>query len=296
MEVEYEAQGLGLPGRGVLSPYKLFAVDLDGTLLDYATGRPHPRDADALRALSRKGIRTTILTGRLLSGTRHVAREVGIEGAIGCADGSHLAWAASGDDIEHVGLVGEHAALVRDVLARVTAVTFVFAHDQIVHDVAGRDYVPYVRTWSNEVVEVERATEHPHWGHPRGVTAVVTVGEEEQIAEAERALARGLGGEALTVVFPVRKRPGLQAMLVRAAGYTKGTALARIAAIEGVRTDEVVVVGDWWNDVPMFGVAGRSFVMAQAPDEVKATATDALRASSEKGGGVAEAAERAGLL
>jgi hypothetical protein len=46
----------------------------------------------------------------------------------------------------------------------------------------------------------------------------------------------------------------------------------------------------------MFRVAGRSFVMAQAPDEVKAAATDTLRADLTTGGGIAEAAERAGLL
>ena len=46
----------------------------------------------------------------------------------------------------------------------------------------------------------------------------------------------------------------------------------------------------------MFRVAGRSFAMAHATDEVKAAATEHLRADVTTGGGVAEAAERAGLL
>jgi hydroxymethylpyrimidine pyrophosphatase-like HAD family hydrolase len=37
----------------------------------------------------------------------------------------------------------------------------------------------------------------------------------------------------------------------------------------------------------MFEVAGRSFVMGQAPDEVKAKATDVLPVTHEQGGGVA---------
>jgi hypothetical protein len=42
--------------------------------------------------------------------------------------------------------------------------------------------------------------------------------------------------------------------------------------------------------------AGRSFAMAQAPDAVKAAATEVLDADGWEGGGVAEAAHRAGLL
>jgi len=41
--------------------------------------------------------------------------------------------------------------------------------------------------------------------------------------------------------------------------------------------------------------AGRSFAMAQAPQEVKAAATDILKASAQTGGGLAEAAQRAGF-
>jgi hypothetical protein len=36
--------------------------------------------------------------------------------------------------------------------------------------------------------------------------------------------------------------------------------------------------------------------MSHAPDEVKAAASDQLRADAATGGGIAEAAERAGLL
>ena len=60
--------------------------------------------------------------------------------------------------------------------------------------------------------------------------------------------------------------------------------------------DEIVVVGDWINDVPMFLRAGLSFAMAQSPDVVKQAASAVLESSDRSGGGIAEAAERAGLL
>jgi len=63
-----------------------------------------------------------------------------------------------------------------------------------------------------------------------------------------------------------------------------------------VTAAQVVAVGDWLNDIPMLRRAGRSFAMAQAPNSVKAAATDILKSSAQTGGGLAEAAMRAGLL
>ncbi len=82
-------------------------------------------------------------------------------------------------------------------------------------------------------------------------------------------------------------------MMVRAAGPTKGTAIAWLAEHHGCELSDVVVVGDWLNDVPMFEVAGRSFAMAQAPEQVKQAATDRLNADGLVGGGIAEAIRRA---
>jgi hydroxymethylpyrimidine pyrophosphatase-like HAD family hydrolase len=92
------------------------------------------------------------------------------------------------------------------------------------------------------------------------------------------------------------QKAGMWAMVVRASGYSKGTALVWLARHHGITPEEVVAVGDWFNDVPMFEAAGRSFVMAQAPEDVKQTATDRLDSDSSTGGGIAEAALRAGLL
>jgi hypothetical protein len=85
-------------------------------------------------------------------------------------------------------------------------------------------------------------------------------------------------------------------MVVRAAGITKATALAWIAEHHGVSLDEVVAVGDWLNDIPMLKAAGRSYAMAQAPEAVKEAAGEVLDADAWRGGGIAEAAERAGML
>jgi hydroxymethylpyrimidine pyrophosphatase-like HAD family hydrolase len=64
-----------------------------------------------------------------------------------------------------------------------------------------------------------------------------------------------------------------------------------VAAHYGCTIEETVCVGDWLNDVSMFGVAGRSFAMGQAPDEVKRAASVVLAETSEQGGGIARVVE-----
>ena len=76
------------------SPYKLLAVDLDGTVLS-RDGVPHAIDRAAIARLRDHGVPTTIVTGRLYSGSREIARTLGIEGPIACVDGSVSPAAAS---------------------------------------------------------------------------------------------------------------------------------------------------------------------------------------------------------
>jgi hydroxymethylpyrimidine pyrophosphatase-like HAD family hydrolase len=122
------------------------------------------------------------------------------------------------------------------------------------------------------------------------------MGNEESIMGVERAL-HGVPG-LQDIVFEVR-RPDLAGswgMVVRASGVDKGTAITWLAEHYGVGLDDVVAVGDWLNDVPMLQRAGQSYAMAQAPAEVKQAAKFLLEADIWQGGGVAEAAERAGLI
>jgi hydroxymethylpyrimidine pyrophosphatase-like HAD family hydrolase len=271
--------------------YKLLALDVDGTLLR-RDGSVHPADHAAIVRVAASGVVVTIVTGRLYSGTQHVARQVGLSGPVACVDGSHIVDLADDTALFHAGLVGADATLVRDVIARHEAASFLFANDTIVHDPQGAPFAGYVSTWSPRVDVVARVVDHPYWEHERGVMAVVAIGAEGSIRAAVAELEAQLSHVAHVISFPV-PRIGMFAMIIRAAGPTKGTAVEWLARHHGCTVADVVVVGDWLNDVPMFAVAGRSFVMGQAPPAVKAAATDELAADCFRGGGIAEAVLRA---
>lgn len=271
--------------------YKLLAVDVDGTLL-CRDGTVHPDDSEAIARLAARGVPVTIATGRLYSGTRPVALQVGLTGPIACVDGSHIVDLAGDRPLFASPITGAHAITLRGVLGQHTLARFLFAQDTIIHDAEGDSFAGYVRLWSPNIDVVDRVVDHPFWEHEHGVMAIVAIGAERDVMGAAEALRACLDGAARVITFPVL-RAERHAMIVRSAEPTKGTAIRWLANHHGCTTDEVVVVGDWINDVPMFQAAGRSFVMGQAPDHVKAFATDHLVADAHGGGGVAEAIERA---
>jgi len=266
--------------------YRLLALDLDGTLLR----RDHsidPRDVGAIRELRAAGVTITIVTGRLQSGATAAAATCGIDGAIACVEGSHIVELAAGTTLAHHPMAPEAAAAVRAALALHGLTSFVFDAGAIHHDHAGAEYADYVRTWSPNMRIVE---EELAW--QTEPLATVAIGEAAAVAAVMDVL-RGHADRLFSVSFPVWTYPDRHAVLVRAAGPTKGTALAELCQLAGCTLAEAVAVGDWVNDVPMFEVAGRSFAMGTAPDAVCAKATDLLPHTADAGGGIAEAIRRA---
>jgi hydroxymethylpyrimidine pyrophosphatase-like HAD family hydrolase len=55
-------------------------------------------------------------------------------------------------------------------------------------------------------------------------------------------------------------------------GSSKASALEHLANLRGISTDDILAIGDNWNDVPMLRLAGRSVLMSNAPADLKALA------------------------
>lgn len=261
--------------------YRLLALDLDGTLLrsDHSID---PRDIAAIAELQRAGVVVTIVTGRLHSGSTDAARRCAIEGTIACVEGSHLVDVGSSRTVFHHPVHVDLRAMLRQTLADHRLSAFVFDATGIHHDHGGAPYAGYIRTWSPNLRVVEETIA---W-HTDPL-AVVAIGEPDAVAAAHAVLRQH--AELFSVSFPVHHIPGKHAILARAAGPTKGTALRTLCDAAGCTLADAVAIGDWVNDVPMFEVAGRSFAMGGAPDAVRARASDGLVTPAGAGGGIAEA-------
>jgi Cof subfamily protein (haloacid dehalogenase superfamily) len=269
--------------------YRLLALDLDGTLLRHDK-TVDPTDIAAIREVRDAGVTVTIVTGRLHSGSIGAARACSIEGAIACVEGSHIVDAESALTHHHHGMAPDVTSILRDTFGGHGLAPFIFEHDGIHHDAAGEPFAEYVSTWSPTIRLVEEALNERVWANDP--LAAVAIGDEHAVIAAHAQL-KSHAQNIFSVSFPVSWVPGKHAVLVRAAGPTKGTALRALCERQGFTARDAVVVGDWVNDVPMFEVAGRAFAMGGAPEAVSSKATDILQCKTGEGGGIAEAIRRA---
>lgn len=264
---------------------RIFATDLDGTLLD-REGRVHPRDAAAIVRARAAGIVVTIATGRLTTGTLPIAASLGLDAPLVCADGGVLACGASERILSARPIPRARVIEVLAANAELCLASFVFTSGAIHSCELGTPHHPYVSTWSPAVSTHEHAALVDVWQEdPHGAVMVLGIGETEAVDRLVARMAELAPDLDVLAFFVQHGRHRVARFITR--GVSKGTGLAELASSFGVGPEAVAVVGDWHNDRPMFAWAGRSFAMPHAPAEVKAEATHVVGE-----GGVAEALDR----
>lgn len=256
---------MSVPARAI------FAADLDGTLVDRAD-RVHPRDREAIARARARGMVVTIATGRLTSRTHPVARDLGLDAPLVCADGGVIACGATERILERRSIAVGEVERILGALIRHGASSFVFTHAAIHGCERGHAYHPYVRGWSHEITTHGDVVSAEVWR----AGPVMVVG----IAAPDAAAALGTELAALTAEVEVLRFAGGGAEVFRfvSRGVDKGSGLAEVARRVGVARDRVAVIGDWYNDLPMFDWAARSFAMPHAPEDVKQRASDVVAA------------------
>jgi len=259
-------------------PPAIFAADLDGTLVDRAD-RIHPRDREAIARARALGVVVTIATGRLTSGTHPVARDLGLDAPLVCADGGVIACGATEQVLARRAIAIAEVERILRALVRHGACVFVFTHESIHGCQRGHPYHQYVRGWAREIVTYDDVLSAEVWR--TGPVMVIGIAPPEAIAEVEAALGPGDQVEVMRFAGG-----GAEVFRFVSRGVSKGSGLEDVARRVGVAREHVCVIGDWYNDVPMFDWAARSFAMPHAPEDVKRRASDVL---SEGDGRIAAA-------
>ena len=270
-----------------MSVRAIFACDLDGTLVDRDDGI-HPRDRAAIARARAQGVVVTIATGRLTSRTHPVARSLGLDAPMVCADGGVIACAATEQVLRRRPVAPAHVEAALVAFAEHELSSFVFTHGSIHSCERGRAHHAYVQGWARDITVHADVRIADAWRADAEATVMlVGIGDEAATRRVEAVLAP-LAGALDALVFTSGHH---RVIRIVSSGTSKGTGLADVAVRLGVARERVAVIGDWYNDVPMFEWAGRSFAMPHAPDDVKAAATDALGEGAVERGAIAEALE-----
>lgn len=273
---------------------RLIALDIDGTLLDSHWRVPEV-NRDAIRRATASGVEVALVTGRRFDFALPVIEQIDSPLTL-IVSGGALVKARDGRTLVRHLLPREIAAEVLSAtrpFRDATAVVFdrpraaqVVIEGLNTSNSHRRDYYDRNRDFIEEVVPLEAAlTEDP--------IQVMFSGPFLLMRRLQETL-RGLSvADRISVAITEYESRDFALIDVNRQGCTKGTTLAAWATDHGVRREEIMAVGDNFNDLEMLQAAGVPVVMGNAVDALKRMGWRLTSTNDE--GGVAAAIERFAL-
>jgi Cof subfamily protein (haloacid dehalogenase superfamily) len=232
-------------------PFRLAAIDLDGTLLgpDKQIG---PDNASAVQRLRENGITVIIASGRRHQNSVRFQRQLGLKGPIIACQGGLIRDGESGNVVEAHFLPQSVTSQIISDAERNDIQTIYYHLDHL-----------YVAERHNRWIDLyesrvgERAEILPNLEELDGRRALklVCYGDPIVLAKVRPEMSADYSDKADVLST---ERENLEFM---PRGISKATALAKVAAQYGVRQEEVLAFGDGENDVTMLAWAGLGVAM-----------------------------------
>jgi len=286
-------------------PISLLALDLDGTLLN-ASGTISERNRIAIDHARREGVHVALVTGRRFRDSRPVALELGLDVPLISHNGALTKHAATLQTVSVLPLPLDAAREALQIGRRADADALlsddheglgVLVYDHIRGgNTAAHKYISWAsripsRIHSDEdgvnavqqVTSLEDYLDHDpiHLSFSGGCAEMD--GLEETLKSELGATVKVLGTKYLEQDFTLLD-------IVNAAA-SKGAGVAAAAAELGVMREEIMAIGDNFNDLEMLLFAGTGVVMANAPLSLREIA-GLHPTASNRDDGVALAIER----
>jgi Cof subfamily protein (haloacid dehalogenase superfamily) len=261
---------------------RLIAVDIDGTLLN-PQFQISVADLAALGRAHNEGIEVILVTGRRHNFALPIAQQLGFD-----------LWLISSNGAITRSLAGE--TFHRDLLPRSTCRELV----ESMQEFRGQIVLTFDRNGPGTIViehlrELEGSIQRWLEKNMEYIQFVVPIEDSlttdpvqamfcGPVAHMQRALA-ALGRCGLPITVLRTEYPGRDLSIVDVlnAGCSKGHALKRWADYRGISREQVMAVGDNYNDIEMLTFAGQPFIMGNASAELLARGWRQTRSNAESG-------------
>lgn len=272
-------------------PIRLIAVDIDGTLLN-SQFRISEKDLQALRRANQEGIEVILVTGRRHTFALPIAQQLGFDLWLISSNGAvtrSLRGQAFHRDLLPAGTCLELCAAMREFRGNMV-VTFDKESKGALVLESMDDLTASIRHWLEKnmqyiefVVPIEKAL----------VTDPVQAmfcGDISRMQSAVRRLESDQIKDQITLVRTEYPARDLCIVDVLNRGCSKGHALERWANYRGIPREQVMAIGDNFNDLEMLAFAGVPFIMGNACEELKSRGWPVTGCNDENG--VAAAIEK----
>ena len=241
---------------------KLISIDLDGTTLDAAHNLP-AENLRVLREAVARGIKVVINTGRHYTAAVEVAREIGVNAALISNNGARITEVDSGKLIYHCPLTKAQVLMVA-IECRSRGWATAASLNSIVYS----DVMPAAaQKWLDDGYPIDiRLTGAEYYKGKQEADSMLVLVDEPEIYQAQDVL-QGKFGDELHIVISM---PPCMDVMNMAAG--KGKSLIWLAESYGIKRDEIIAIGDSFNDIDMLEAAGIGIAVDNAHAALKQVA------------------------
>ena len=261
---------------------RLIAVDIDGTLLNPQFQISEP-DLTALRNAHAEGIEVILVTGRRHAFALPIAEQLGFDLWLICSNGAVTR-----------SLTGE--TFHRDLLPLQTCRDLCGAMQEF----RGQTVLTFDRDGRGAIVlehlqELEGSIRHWLQKNMEYIEFVIPIENAlttdpvqamfcGPVALMQQAL-KALDGSGLPITVLRTEYPGRDLSIVDVLNVdcSKGHALERWANHRGITREQVMAVGDNYNDIEMLAFAGHPFIMENASQELRGRGWTETRSNAENG-------------
>ena len=235
---------------------RLIAIDIDGTLLN-PEFHISETDLTTLRRAHAQGVEVILVTGRRHTFALPIAQQLGFD-----------LWLISSNGAVTRSLAGE--TFHRDLLPEPTCRELV----NVMQEFRGQTVLEKNMQYIQFVVPIEDAL----------TTDPVQAMFCGPVADMQRVLlALGSCGLPITVLRTEYPGRDLSIVYVLNAGCSKGHALERWANHRRITHEQVMAIGDNYNDIEMLAFAGHPFIMGNASEELRNRGWKLTRSNAESG-------------
>ena len=253
---------------------KLLTLDLDGTLLN-SSGQIPEANRQAIRQAEEKGVLVTIATGRRFRDARPVGIELGLNAPLITHNGALLKYAENDETVAY-------SLLSRETSLEILRVGKEFGGDALVSaDPHGKGTLYYDRVSDNNIPlqkyirwaktlhgdEAEKALRHvDDLANILDDTEIIHItfsGTCAAMYDMQRVLQTELR-DTVTILATVYPHLDFTLIDILPPDSSKGVGVEKLALIEGLKRDDVMAIGDNFNDIEMLEFAGTAVVMGNA--------------------------------
>lgn len=251
---------------------RLVALDLDDTLLNSQLAIS-PETAASIKRAMEQGVTVTLATGRMYRSALPFALELGLDVPLVTYHGALVKTSRSKEVIcDWPVPLGPARDVVR--LAKEFGFDINLYVDDELYAGTGHRYInAYVNLAKVPYRQVPDLLDVLH----KEPHKILLIGEEEKLDEFDAVLRKQFPGQ----LHIAKSKPYF--LEITSAAGTKGHALDELTRNMGISQQEVMAVGDSYNDLEMLEFAGTGVAMGNARPEIQAKA-DFVTLSNEENG------------